>query len=155
MSRRPLPGQADELPFADPLRDLHVQRALAHRESPFGVHFRHPQRHRPRGAAEGVVEVDEDPGVMVLAAGVKPRPTPRPGGAPEERGEKIAEVPGEASPAGSRGTRSPRPSRARVKSLAGCHPRKPIVGGTFSGSSDLGGLLIPSCARASVLLTSG
>ena len=128
-------GQANELPFADPLGDLHVQRALACRKPPFSVELRHAQCHGPRGSAEGVLEVDEDLGMMILAATVYTCPVPRPNRAAEERGEEIAEVPTE----GLAG-RAPTELEARVpvgrwvKVLTGLPARpQPIVGGAFLG----------------------
>src|SRR5690606_35087269 len=97
--RTALPAEAHYLAFLEPLGDLHVEGARLEHDTARVVHFRRPQRDLPGGSAVHVLQVDQDPGVMVLAARVA-RTAPEAAGArscaaahaPEQLCEEIAEV---------------------------------------------------------------
>src|SRR5262249_55784166 len=91
-ARGPLSGKSEHLAFQDALGDPHIDVWLLHCDVALPVDRRDPQRDHTRGALIGVLEVDEDPRVVIFAARIEPRTaTPRPSAA-EELGEEVAEV---------------------------------------------------------------
>jgi hypothetical protein len=109
VARGTLPGEPDQPARANAGGDLHVQRARLERHAALRVHARALQRDLPRRTAEGVLEVEHDLGVVVLAAPLEAsaamplaRPTARPAPAArrarahaaEELAEEVAELGG-------------------------------------------------------------
>src|SRR3569623_2135339 len=70
---RTLAGEADVLALLDAFGYAHVERTLAGMDVALRVDFRHAQRDAAVGTLQGVVEVDDDLGRVILALGAKSR----------------------------------------------------------------------------------
>ena len=93
----PLPGEADDLALADALRNLHAERVFYQRDAALGVELRCAQGELARGAAEAVLELEQDARVVVVAprmrcmAWLRPTLAAHPA---ENLGEELAELRG-------------------------------------------------------------
>ena len=114
--RRALAFEANILALGDAFRDRDIEFAIFQRDVARRVDLGHPQRNRPRRTAEGVTKVDQDLGMVVLAACMKlvrrargSRTAASPG---EQVLEKIAEIVSGAVRRGRQKTRNRHPNRA-------------------------------------------
>ena len=134
---RSLAGETDQLALAHAGRDLHIQRARLQRHPTLVVHFRHAQGDSLLRAAPGVLDVQQDPGVVILTAhpGAASARVPSLPHAPEQLGEEVGEVPGVGAPKPrAREFEAGIPIRRRSKLLAGRMPgAERVVGGTLLG----------------------